>query len=171
LALIALCGASLCFGGTVSAGEDAALNKRALQAAKSGNLDFAFMNYRSILLRYSTSPFVEQATFAKGEYYYGLPDFNRARIVFDEYQQKYPESEGRMFALVYLLNIAEQKGNEEAVESFSRELINLKQVSLIFRDFKEYVFLSPMQQKYKAVFHIDKIEIFLNGELFAQISY
>ncbi len=162
---------ALCASRTACAGEDALLNKRAVKAARSGDLDFAFMNYRSILLRYPRSPFAQQALFAKGEYYYSLPDFPQARLVFEEYVKKYPESEAKMFALVYLMKIALADQDQATADELSRELINLKQVSLVFRDFKEYSFLSPMNNQYRAVFHIDKIEIFLNGEPFAEISY
>ena len=51
------------------------------------------------------------------------------------------------------------------------KIITEKQVSLVFRDRKEYKYLTPLNHTLKAAIHIDMIEIYVEGELFAKISY
>lgn len=157
--------------GQALAGEDARLYAMAREAAKSGNLDFAFMRYRTIALVYPKSIYRPLALFAQGEYYFDQNNDQESAGAFKELIERYPGSDARMFALVHLFKMAQRKGDTALAESLTRDIINLKQVSLIFRDFKEYEYRSPLYRKYKAVFHIDTIEFFREGQLFAKISF
>ena len=156
---------------SVFAGEDTRLYTEARKMAKAGQKDFAFMQYQTILRDYPASPFAEQALFGKGEYCFMIANYPQAEEAFQAFLQRYPKSSGRIFALAHLLSIARAQNNSAAAEKLEKEIITQKQVSLVFRDRKEYKYLSPLNQTYKAAIHIDKIEIYVGGELFAKISY
>ena len=85
--------------------------------------------------------------------------------------EEYPESKSSPFVLAYLIKIAQKNGDEETVKKLEKELIASQQVSLLFRDFKELQYVSAMSKKYKALYFIDKIEIYIDNELFAQIPF
>jgi len=153
------------------AGEDARLYAQARKMAKSGQTDFAFMQYQAILRNYPKSRFTEQALFADGEYNFTIQDYAQAKTAFQAFLAQYPQSRGRLFALAYLWRITRAQNDEAAAKDFEKEMIAQKQVSLVFRDRKEYKYLSPLNHTFKAAIHIDKIEIYMEGELFAKISY
>jgi len=41
----------------------------------------------------------------------------------------------------------------------------------LFRDFKEYSYVSALMREHKAVYYIDKIEFFVDEKLFSEIYY
>lgn len=153
------------------AGEDALLNAKGKEFAKSGNIDFAFMQYHALLANYPQSKFKEQAVFALGEYNYALGNYKETERLFKDHLTAFPNSAGKFFALAYLFKIAELNTDDQGLENYKKEIVNFKQVSLVFRKSKEYAFISPLNHKYRAVVGIDTIEFYVNEELFAKISY
>lgn len=153
------------------AGEDDRLYARARKMAKAGKIEFAFMQYSAILRDYPASRYTESAWFGKGEYHFLSKDYQQAKAAFEALLAHYPNSAGKLFALAYLWKIAMLQMDEAAAKNFEKEMINYRQVSLVFRDRKEYRYISPLNNLFKAAIHIDKIEIYLEGELFAKISY
>jgi outer membrane protein assembly factor BamD (BamD/ComL family) len=153
------------------AAEDIRIYLKARQFARSQSYDFAFMQYRSLLRQYPGSPYTKEALFAQGEYFFLIPDYDKAAEVFRQFVEQYPEDEGKLFALAYLLKIARIQGAQEAVEQYTRDIATFKQLSLVFRDFKEYRYLSPLERQHRAVFQIDTIAFFIKGEPFAKLSY
>lgn len=152
------------------AGEADALYAKAIRAAKAGQVDFAFMYYNQLDRDYPDSPYREQVLFAKGEYFYGLPAFEQAQEAFNTLIQEYPKSLRRLFALVYLYNIADAKGNIELLESLKKEILTFRQVGLVFKETKEFKYPSPLYRNFRAVFYIDKIEFYRGGELFVTVA-
>ncbi len=144
---------------------------KAFEFAKSGRGHFAFMHYNELLRNYPSSKYREQALFATGEYYFRVFSFRDSRIAFETFLAEYPDSKERIYALAYLLNIAQRNKNTLSVESLEKQIINLQQVSFVFRETKEITYRSPLNQSYKAVIHIDKIELYVEGELFAKVAY
>ncbi len=147
------------------------LHALAAEAAGSGQIDAAFMHFRSLLTEYPHSKYEERALFAMGEYYFRAADYRDAAQMLTSLLEGYPDSEGRLFALAYLLKIAERAGEEALAQKLKNEIVTLRQHSFLFRNFKEYKYLSPLSRKYRALYYIDKIEFYVDGELFAQISY
>jgi hypothetical protein len=123
------------------------------------------------LENYPDSRNAEEALFATAEYYFLLGDFTDARPGFIKFISEYPDSKAKPFALVYLIKIAEKQAQESLAESLRKQIITSQQLVLLFRDFKESQYLSPLYRRHKAVHFIDKIEFYIDGELFAQISY
>lgn len=152
------------------AGEADALYAKALQAARAGRVDFAFMYYNQIDREYPYSRYREQVLFAKGEYFCELLVYARAKEAFEKVLDEYPQSPGKLFVLSYLYKIAEAQGNAESVESFKKEILTFRQVGLVFKETKEYNYPSPFYQSYRVVFYIDKVEFYRGGELFATVS-
>ena len=144
---------------------------KAVKFAKAGQDHFAFMHYNELLRNYPMSEYREQALFAIGEYYFRMPDFQEAAEAFQTFLKDYPDSEEKLYALAYLLNIANKDKIELSVQSLEKQIINLQQVSFVFRESKEVSYRSPLNQHYKTVIHIDKIEFYVEGELFAKVSY
>src|SRR3989338_1022446 len=161
----------LCFmAPPVFAGE-AQVYLQAIQAAKANSKDFAYMYYRALLRDYPNTKYREPALFAHGEYYSLLPDYDQSASAFQAFIQEFPDSKGKLFAWVHLLKIAQIQKDEALTKGLEKEIINFKQLSLVFRDFQEYRYQSSLGRKYRAVFQIDKIEFYVQGEMFAQIRY
>jgi len=142
---------------------------KAVQFAKAGQDHFAFMQYNNLLRSYPLSKYRDEALFALGEYYFQTLSLGKAEAAFVDYLDENPDSQERMYALAYLHSIAVKKG--APVEDIRREIINFQQVSFIFRETKEITYRSPLYKNYRTVIHIDKIEFYVEGELFAQVSY
>ena len=153
------------------AGEADALYARAIQAARAGRIDFAFMYYNQLDRDYPRSRYREQVLFAKGEYFYALPAYAQAAEIFEKVIAEYPQSPGKLFALVYLYKIAGAQGKADAIEDFKKEILTFRQVGLVFKETKEYKYPSPFSQGCRAVFYIDKVEFYRGGDLFAAVSY
>ncbi|MDP2654315.1 MAG: hypothetical protein Q8Q08_09815 [Candidatus Omnitrophota bacterium] len=158
-------------GSSAVAGEDTVLHARAQKEAKEGQSDYAYLHYQAILRDYPRSRFSEPALFAVGEYYFFLPSTRSAKEAFSRFVGTYPDSEARLFALAYLLKIAYGKNDAAEIKALSNAIVNLKQVSLVFRDFKEFSYRSPMDLEHKAVFRIDRIEFFIGGKIFVELTY
>ncbi|MCK5083633.1 MAG: outer membrane protein assembly factor BamD [Candidatus Omnitrophica bacterium] len=144
---------------------------KAVEFAKAGQEHFAFMHYNKLLRNYPASKYREQALFAIGEYYFRVSGFQDAATAFKTFLDEYPDSKERLYALAYLLSIAQRDQNVLFVQGLEKQIIDLQQVSFVFRETKEIAYRSPLDQSYKAVIHIDKIEFYVEGELFAKVSY
>ena len=145
--------------------------KKAENAAKKGNIDFAFMNYRSILSSNSNSNYRQRALFAIGEYFYLMADKRNTQKYFNNYLEITTNLNGKLFACVYLLNIAKHCNDDVLTNKLENEIRIIKQNSFIFKEKKEYKYNSPLKRKHKAVYYIDKIEFFVEGEKLAKIFF
>jgi hypothetical protein len=187
--IIILCwGFILCLTSSVCAEGEAQLYRKAVQAAKAGRTDFAFMYYNDLGRDYPYSKYREDVLFVQGEYYGQSRNYAESAKAFNVLIHEYPQSQGRLFALAYLYAMAQREKGIEAIagryaeptvaarqealsESLKKEILTFKQVGLVFTEFKEYTYRSPLYQTYKAVFHIDKVEFYVGGELFATVAY
>lgn len=144
---------------------------RANEFAKTGQKDFAFMYYNDLLRSFPTSKYREQALFAIGEYYFRTSNSQGAAATFKTFLDEYPDSRKKLYVLAYLLSIAERNQDTRSVQDLEKQIIDLQQVSFVFRETKEITYQSPLYQNYKAIIHIDKIEFYVEGKLFAKVSY
>jgi outer membrane protein assembly factor BamD (BamD/ComL family) len=149
---------------------DAELYNNAKLAAKQGDRDFAFMQYHSLMRLSENSPYYHDALFAVGEYYFDMSNYYDAYRTFVEFVELYPRSEALPFAVVYLLKM-EQNQQENESEDLEKKVITFKQLSLLFSEYKEYLYTSPLGTKYKAVYFIDKVEIYINEVLFETVYF
>ena len=153
------------------AGEDGLLFDRAKRFAKSGDADLAYMNFNKILRDYPHSGHAETVMFAVAEYYFDTLQFKEAEKSFNEFIEKFPNSKAKLFAMAYLLKIAEKQKKETLLKELEKKIINFQKVSLVFRDHKEFAYLSALNHPFKAIFQINTIEFYRQGVLFAKISY
>ncbi|MFH1457694.1 MAG: outer membrane protein assembly factor BamD [Candidatus Omnitrophota bacterium] len=161
----------LACGSVAFAEESQRLYVSGVKAAKRGDLAYAFMFFRSLSENFPESRVAQEALFASAEYYFLIGAFTDARPAFIRFITEYPDSKARPFALLYLSKIAEAQGQEALAESLQKEIITSQQLVLLFRDFKKFQYLSPLNKNHRAVHFIDRIEFYIDGELFAQISY
>jgi outer membrane protein assembly factor BamD (BamD/ComL family) len=147
------------------------LYRQAVEAASKGEKDFAFMSFHMLLNDFPESTYYHQALFAVGEYYFSIGDYDDAFRMFNQLVDDYPDSESKPFALAYLIKLAQKQNKQDAVEKFKKELIGWKQLSLLFRDFKELKYVSPLCKNYKALNFIDEIAIYIENEPFVEISF
>lgn len=167
---IILAGWLLCVPACGYAGEEDALYAKAIQSARSGRVDFAFMYYNQLDRDFPRSRHREQVLFAQGEYFYELPAYAQAASFFRTLLQEYPQSPAKLFVLLYLYKIADAGQDVKELENFKKEILTFRQIGLVFKETKEYKYQSPFYRSYRAVFYIDKVEFYRGGELFAAVS-
>lgn len=143
----------------------------AKRSAKRGQKDFAFMHYRSILREYPSSKYKDQALFANGEYYYINFDYRQSKKYFEQFLEVSGDQNGKLFALAYLLKIAEYNNDTEALKALKEQMVGTKRQGFLFEDYKEYDYDSPLLRSHKAVYGIETIEFKIEGESFAKIQY
>ena len=145
---------------------------QAIKEARAGNLDFAYMRLRSILSNFPDSKYAEDALFAVGEYFYLISNYQDSLRSFEHFINKYPDSKAKPFVLAYLLDMAKKLNmSEKIIKDFEKQIVTCQQLSLLFRDFKEYQYTSTLNKKHKVVYYIDKIEFHIDGEFFLQTNY
>ncbi|MCP4653741.1 MAG: outer membrane protein assembly factor BamD [Candidatus Omnitrophica bacterium] len=158
------------FSNSYAAG-DAALYKRGEKSLRNGDINVAFSDFRLLLVSFPDSRFYKGALFAVGEYYFFTANYFDAENAFSEFVDKFDEAEEKLFALAYLLEIHRKRKNENIVTELEKEIITYTQVSLLFREFKECEFASPLLRKHKAIYFIDKVEFYVDGELLTTVFY
>ncbi len=144
---------------------------KGVEAARFGDKDFAFMYFRMFLRKHPKSELAAGALFSLGEYYFGVFDHYDATKAFSRFIASYPKSEAKLFALAYLLELARDEGKKDLAEKLKKEIVTSKQLSLLFSEFKKHTYVSSFSREYKAIFFIDKVEIYIDGEFFSKISY
>ncbi|MBU1086780.1 MAG: outer membrane protein assembly factor BamD [Candidatus Omnitrophica bacterium] len=154
----------------IYAQEDAELFLSAKQSIKAGEKDFAFIQFHSLLRLSTNSPYYQDALFATGEYYFACANYYDAYTSFSKFVELYPQSEALPFAVVYLLKM-EQMQSQDSEYDLKKKVITFKQLSLLFSEYKEYPYQSPMGLKYKAVYFIDRLEVYINEELFETVYF
>ena len=157
--------------GNLYAGEDASLYSKAMAAAKRGQEDIAFVHFSAILERYPDSKYAKNALFGAGEYYYSIGDYRDAMPLFERYVQNYPDDRGKLFALVYLYKLSKENEREDLAKKVRKEIVTFKQQSFLFRVFKNYQYRSPLNLSHKAVYYIDRVEFYINEDVFAEIPF
>ncbi len=150
---------------------DTSFYKTAKNAVKAGDNDYAFMCFRSIVESTKKSKYYKEALFATGEYYYSLGDYRSAEEAFSNFIDSYAQDQALPFAVIYLLKISNQMYISKTQEDLRKQIITFKQLSLLFREFKECSYISPMNLHYKAIYFIDCIEIYINEGLFEKIYF
>ncbi len=162
---------ALFFSNLAFAQEESWLYATAVDEAKNGNYEFSFLHLHSLVSTFPESKHLENALFAIGEYHFRENNFADAADSFSQLLEKFPDSMSTVFAMAYLLRIAQARQLENLTADLEKTIATFHKLSLVFRNSKEFTYKSILQNKYKAVYYIDKVEIYKNGELFAQVSY
>ena len=162
---------ALSFSGLAFAQEEGWLYATAVSEAKAGNFEFSFLHLHSLISSYPKSKYLENALFAIGEYHFKDNNFADAADSFSELLEKFPDSQSTVFALVYLLKIAQARQVENLPANLEKAIATFHKISLVFKNFKEFTYSSAFRNKYKAVYYIDKVELYKDDELFARVNY
>jgi TolA-binding protein len=162
---------ALSLGSLAFAQQESQLYSNAVAQFKTGNDEFAFLNLFSLIRSYPESKYLENSLFAIGEYHYADKNYAGAVDAFSQILEKFPDSKSTVFAMAYLLKIAEKREDGELAANLGKTVATFHKLSLVFRNSKAFTYRSMSMNKYKADYYIDKVEFYKNGELFAQVSY
>ncbi len=159
----------LCAGGDARARYNAAVRYIKLKQP-----DFALMEFRSLLREFPKSPLAQKSSFAIAEYYYDNKMYNDAIKSFTGHVKDYPDSKAGIFAKAYLLKIIEEIKDpaweeKRLFEDIQKDFFS-KPLFLLFKEYKEASYKSPLQNKFKIRYYIDNIEVYRNGQLFIKIT-
>ncbi len=142
----------------------------AVGLAKQGENDFAFMAFRGVLDDCPSSPHCLAAAFAQGEYYFLQNNLSLASDEFKDFYAKYPQHQEALIALIYLIKIAQLQQHPDDMKEYRSKAASFRQLIFIFNDKKYFKFLSGFQRKHQLVYYINKVELYVNGQLFTKVS-
>jgi hypothetical protein len=145
--------------------------KEAIDLAKQGENDFAFMDFDSILKDYPNSRHSMAAAFALGEYYFLQNNLPMASETFENFYTQYPQHQEALVALAYLFKIAKTQNHPNDLEKYRNQAASFRQLTFIFNDKKSFKFISGFQRKYTLIYYINKVELYVNGKLFTGIPF
>ena len=151
--------------------EDERLYGQAVVASRSGDRDNAFMNLHALIGQFPESRHREAVLFSLGEYYYGISDYTDALMSFGLLLKEFPQTKGRIFCLGYLLEMAKKQGKNDQAQELEGDIAKSRRIILIFKNSKSYTLRSMFGTAYKAVYRIDTVELYANGELFSKVSF
>ncbi len=151
--------------------DDRSVYQCAREAAASADQNSAFSFFHSLLRFGEASPYYDDALFAVGEYYFWNSDYGDSRTALTALLTCYPQGKAAPFAAAFLLRIDESSRPGFSSDDLRKKIITFKQLSLLFSEYKEYSYNSPLGNLYKAVYFIDRVEFYRNGELFETIIF
>lgn len=128
-----------------------------------------FINLRKKLFGNLKETERSRVHFAVAEYYYKVKDFSDAKMAFEDYIARNKVGMATLLANAYLYKLAKASGYEDKAQTIKKEMFR-DQFILLFNEYKTLHYASAGNNKYEIHYFIDKIEIFLNGEIFEQIS-
>lgn len=142
----------------------------AMEDVKSGSLDFAFMKLNNHLREHPNSTYAPKIKFAISEYYFQTKDYRDAIDELTRYILDYPNEKNTIFAQAILYKALLDYKNESSLAEKLKEAFFSKSIFLIFSDSKTKSYKSILNNNYKIVDYIDKIEVFKNDELLFEIA-
>ena len=144
--------------------------KEILRDAKAGNIDFAFVKLDSYPKEFPDSIHVPKARFAVCEYYFQIKDYRSAIYKLRDYIIDFPEEKATIFAQLLLYKILSEYKKEPALTEKIKESLFSKSVFLVFSDAKVKHYKSSLNNIYRILNYVDKIEVFRNNEPFLKIT-
>jgi outer membrane protein assembly factor BamD (BamD/ComL family) len=145
----------------------------AIEAIKSGQEDFAFIELLSISRDKPQTRYRQDSLYACGEYYFFKLNYRQALNIFSEFIEDYPDSRIKPYALFYILKIAKSWRSASIVKMLENKIRDMKQVILIFKESNEYKYpyTSLFGRKYKLIYHVDRVEFNIDGKVLEQVFY
>ncbi|MFH2146211.1 MAG: hypothetical protein ABII75_09355 [Candidatus Omnitrophota bacterium] len=131
--------------------------------------DFAFIDFYALTQQGPRAPYYKKALFATAEYCFFNADYEAAQEQLLEFVQEHSKDEAVPFALAFMLKL--NKEDRVVSEKIMKKLVEFVQLTLLFREFKEHTYVSALGTEYKAKYFIDRIEIYINNELFENICF
>ena len=131
--------------------------------------DQKFLNWHARLLDKINDKERQNILFAVSEYFFSEKDYSDAQRTLREFISKSPVNISTLLANVYLYKIAKFYGHEAELAAITKDLFQDRFV-LLFDKFKKINHTSLWKNKYEVRYFRDRIEVFLNGELFEEIK-
>lgn len=142
----------------------------ALDDIKSGNTDFAFLKLKSYLNENPYSVYAPRIKFAIAEYYLQLKDYRDAIGQITEFLLEYPEEKNTAFAEALLYKaLTEYKDAPQITEKIKKDFFS-NPLFLIFSDSRIKRYKSILNNTYKIVDYVDRIEVFRNDEIILKVT-
>lgn len=142
----------------------------ALKEVKAGNIDFAFMLLKNYLRENPASIYGQQVKFAIAEYYLQLKNYREAIPALIEYIKDYPEDKSTLIARVLLYKAISDYNQEPILTKDIKERFFSKSLFLVFSESKMRSYESILNNVYKIIDYVDRVEIYKNDELFLKIT-
>ncbi len=130
---------------------------------------YKFMELRTKLQEKIKDSERSKILFSLGEYYYKTNDMYDTKRVFEDFIVKNPGGITAILARVYLYKIAISSKSTERSAKLKKEIFQ-EQFILLFDKFKTLAYNSVFGSKYEVHYFVDRIEVYLNGEIFERIS-
>ncbi|MFA5060476.1 MAG: hypothetical protein WC676_07615 [Candidatus Omnitrophota bacterium] len=127
-----------------------------------------FISLRKKLSEERNERRIKNIEFAIAEYYFKINDFVDARLAFEDYKKNRLADLHILLANCYLYKIAQTAGQAQITEDLKKEIFN-KQFVLLFDRYKSIKYKSLLGSQYEILYFVDKIDVFLNGDVFVQI--
>jgi tetratricopeptide (TPR) repeat protein len=141
----------------------------ALSESKSANIYFSLMKFKEYLKEFPDSPYSRVVKFAISEYYFEINDYRDAMRQLKEYIEEYPQDRSAVFAKALLYRIISGYMIDPELKEKIKEEFFSKSIFLIFSGSKMKSYKSILNNTYKIVDYIDKIEFYKNNELLIEI--
>ncbi len=154
----------------VFANDESEIIDAANLSARSNDLDFAFLYYRSIMNDYPKSKYIPVSLFAQGEYYFLNTSYKESQTLFQSYIEKSANKEGKLFAFVYLSKIAKIQKNGAELKKLRPELLVLCRDATVSKKLAKYAYRSPLHRSHEAAYEGNEIFFTVDGKHFARIS-
>lgn len=137
---------------------------------KRGELDFAFLKLKDYLKEHPESTYVPRVRFAICEYYFQRKNYRNAIEELYKYIVDYPEDKSAVFTQAILYKILLEYRDESPLLEKLRKIFFSKYLFLVFSEAKIKHYRSIMNNTYKIVEYIDRMEFYKNNELFFKIA-
>lgn len=142
----------------------------ALKEIKAGNIDFAFIKLNNYLREYPNSVNDKKARFAVAEYLFQIRDYHSAIYKLAEYIKDYPQDESTIFMRAILYKILLEYEKEPELMKTMKENLFSESLFLIFSESKIRYYKSILNNTYKIMDYVDKIEVYKNNDLLLKIT-
>ena len=141
-----------------------------LKDTRRDSVHFTFMKLRNYLQEYPGSVHSREIRFAIGEYYLQVKNHQEAIRSLTAYLNDYREGEETIFAQALLYKAMLEYKEEPLLMEKIKENFFSESLFLTFSESKVKRHRSILNNTYKVVDYIDKIEIFKNNDLFLKIT-
>ncbi|OGX19191.1 MAG: hypothetical protein A3K83_07075 [Omnitrophica WOR_2 bacterium RBG_13_44_8b] len=150
--------------------EDNLSYREALREATSGNRYFAVIKLEKYLQEFPESSHSQEVRFAVCEYLVDDKNYSGAIRKLKGYIQDYSNDKSTVFAKALLyLAISRYKTEPELIEKIRQDFFS-KSLLLVFSDSKSNSYTSILNNTYKIVDYLDRVEFFKNDFLFLTVT-
>jgi len=154
----------LCFGMTAVAALFAGDLKISFKSVPKIDDSFEFLQLRTKLQESRKPAEKNNVHFAIAEYYLKVNDLHDAQAALAQHINSEVVDITTLLANVYLYKIANYRHDQAQVDRLKKEIFDNKFV-LLFEKFKQINYTSLLGNTYEVRHFVDRIEVFLNGDV------